>query len=324
MLVNGVFEGGGVKGISLAGAVRAAEKYGARFHRVAGTSSGSIIASMIAAGYSADEMKDLIMTTSFSKFLKRAPIFNLALVGPALRILFKKGLYAGEALEEWVRQILLAKGIRTFGDLTPGKLTIIASDITSGKIMVLPDDLDKIGINPATFEVARAVRMSCSIPYFFDPVLLRLPPKLAKGKPFAEQFLHIVDGGLLSNFPLWLFDREEPRQGERRVPTVGFQMVGKNTNKPHGITGPFSMLQAIVETMLSAHDERYIEQSNRYRTVKIPTLGIGTTQFDISDEESLLLFESGFLAGDRFFGSWNMQVYEDQFKKYQQSFVAQK
>lgn len=233
-------------------------------------------------------------------------------------------MYAGEALEEWIRQILLAKGIRTFGDLAPGKLTIIASDITSGKIMVLPDDLDKIGINPATFEVARAVRMSCSIPYFFDPVLLRLPPKLAKGKPFAEQFLHIVDGGLLSNFPLWLFDREEPRQGEKRIPTVGFQMVGKYTNKPHGITGPFSMLQAIVETMLSAHDERYIEQSNRYRTVKIPTLGIGTTQFDISEEESLLLFESGFLAGDRFFGSWNVQLYEDQFKKYQQAFAALK
>ncbi len=294
MLINGVFEGGGVKGISLAGAVRAAEKHGAQFHRVAGTSSGSIVASMIAAGYTADEMKELIMTTSFTKFLKRAPLFNLALIGPALRVLLKKGLYAGEALEEWIRQLLLVKGIRTFGDLERGKLTIIASDITSGKIMVLPDDLEKIGIDPTTFEVARAVRMSCSIPYFFDPVLLRLPPKLARGKPFTEQFLHIVDGGLLSNFPLWVFDQ-------------------------HRITGPFTMLQAIVETMLSAHDERYIEQSNRYRTVKIPTLGIGTTQFDISEEESQLLFESGFLAGDRFFANWSLQLYEEQFKKYQQA-----
>ncbi|SMF10542.1 NTE family protein [Paenibacillus barengoltzii] len=319
MLINGVFEGGGVKGISLAGAVRAAEKHGAQFHRVAGTSSGSIVASMIAAGYTADEMKELIMTTSFTKFLKRAPLFNLALIGPALRVLLKKGLYAGEALEEWIRQRLLVKGIRTFGDLERGKLTIIASDITSGKILVLPDDLEKIGIDPTTFEVARAVRMSCSIPYFFDPVLLRLPPKLARGKPFTEQFLHIVDGGLLSNFPLWLFDQEEPQQGGRLIPTVGFQMVGKNTNKPHRITGPFTMLQAIVETMLSAHDERYIEQPNRYRTVKIPTLGIGTTQFDISEEESQLLFESGFLAGDRFFINWSLQLYEEQFKKYQQA-----
>lgn len=320
MLMNAVFEGGGVRGISLAGAVRAAEVNGGKFNRVAGTSSGSIVASLLAAGYSAEEMKDIIMRTSFSRLLMRSPIFNLAVLGPALRVLLRKGLYSGEALEEWVRYTLRLKGIRTFGDLEPGKLTIIASDITNGKILVLPDDLERIGIHSGSFEVARAVRMSCSIPYFFDPVLLRLPAKRTKGRPFVNQFLHIVDGGLLSNFPLWLFDREEPQSPEQRVPTVGFQMVGKNTNKPHDIYGPFSMLQAIVESMLSAHDERYIEQSNRYRTVKIPTLGISTTQFDIDDEESLLLFESGFRAGDRFFKGWSTKLYEEQFQKYQQNY----
>lgn len=318
MLINGVFEGGGVKGISLAGAVRAAEQHGFKFNRVAGTSSGSIVASLLAAGYNAAEMKEIIMSTSFTNFLKRAPIFNTAIVGPALRVLLKKGLYSGEALEAWIKRMLSDKGVRTFKDLEKGKLSIIASDITNGKIMVLPDDLKKIGLQPDTFEVARAVRMSCSIPYFFDPVLLRLPIKEAKGKRFSDQFLHIVDGGLLSNFPLWLFDGD-PEQAEGRIPTVGFQMVGKHSNQPHVIHGPFSMLQAIVETMLSAHDERYIEQSNRYRTVKIPTLGIGTTQFDIDDEESLLLYESGLRSGERFFGKWNTDYYEAQFIKYQQA-----
>lgn len=319
MLINGVFEGGGVKGISLAGAVKAAEDHGACFHRVAGTSSGSIVASLIAAGFRAEEMKEIILSTSFTQFLKRSPVFNISFVGPALRVLLKKGLYSGEALEDWMRQILLKKGVCTFKDLPKGKLRIIASDITSGRILVLPDDLERISINPGSFEVARAVRMSCSIPYFFDPVLLRLPTKLVKGRPFAEQFLHIVDGGLLSNFPLWLFDRDHRMNGKDMIPTVGFQMVGKNSNQPHVIRGPFSMLQALVETMLSAHDERYIEQSNRYRTVKIPTLGIGTTQFDIGKEESLLLYESGLRAGARFFNDWNIQYYEAQFKKYQQA-----
>ncbi|GJM68717.1 hypothetical protein HMSSN036_09330 [Paenibacillus macerans] len=117
MLMNGVFEGGGVKGISLAGAVRAAEKYGGKFYRVAGTSSGSIVASLIAAGYTAEEMKDIILSTSFSRFLQRARIFNMAFVGPAIRVLLKKGLYSGEGFEDWVRQVLLAKGVRTFADL---------------------------------------------------------------------------------------------------------------------------------------------------------------------------------------------------------------
>lgn len=319
MQINGVFQGGGVKGISLAGAVRAAEKYGAEFHQVAGTSSGSIIASMIAAGYKAEEMRELIIATSFASFLKRAPIFNVALIGPAIRVLLKKGLYSGEALEHWVRQILQQKGVRTFADLPKGKLKIIASDITSGKILVLPDDLAKLGIRPESFEVARAIRMSCSIPYFFDPVLLRLPPSMSKRKRFSDQFLHIVDGGLLSNLPLWIFDRTASGSRKKMIPTVGFQMVGKNSDKPHVIQGPFSMLQALVETMLSAHDERYIEQSNRYRTIKIPTLGISTTQFDLSEEESLLLYESGERSGDRFFGDWSVQHYEEQFIKYQQA-----
>ncbi|MNW37651.1 Patatin-like phospholipase [compost metagenome] len=319
MLINGVFEGGGVKGISLAGAVKGAEEQGFCFHRVAGTSSGSIVASLIAAGYRAEEMKKIILNTSFTHFLKRSAFFNVAMVGPALRVLLKKGLYSGEALEQWIRTILLEKGVRTFSDLPTGKLRIIASDITSGRILVLPDDLERISIKPGSFEVARAVRMSCSIPYFFDPVLLRLPPKQSKGKPFSEQFLHIVDGGLLSNFPLWLFDRDHRVDNGDFIPTVGFQMVGKNGNQPHVIKGPFSMLQALVETMLSAHDERYIEQFNRYRTVKIPTLGIGTTQFDIEQKESLLLYESGLISGNRFFGDWNIQYYEAQFKKYQQA-----
>ncbi|CAM2810232.1 patatin-like phospholipase family protein [Paenibacillus sediminis] len=317
MFINGVFEGGGVKGISLAGAVRAAETSGVKFHRVAGTSSGSIVAALIAAGYTSEEMKEIITEMPFMSLLQRAPIFNIGIIGPVLRVLLKKGLYSGEALEEWVRTILLRKKVRTFGDLPKGKLLIIASDISNGKILVLPDDLERFGIKPESFEVAKAIRMSCSIPYFFDPVRLRLSVDKGKGKPFAEQFVYIVDGGMLSNFPLWLFDKEKNRDTGEIIPTVGFQMVGKNGNKPHKINGPFSMLQAMVETMLSAHDERYIEQHNRYRTIKIPTLGIGTTQFHITLEESLLLYDSGVQAGQRFFKRWDRKMYEDQFHKFQ-------
>ncbi|MNP08612.1 hypothetical protein D3C76_1006890 [compost metagenome] len=64
------------------------------------------------------------------------------------------------------------------------------------------------------------------------------------------------------------------------------------------------MLQAIVETMLSAHDERYIEQDKRFRTIKIPTLGISTTNFHITKEESMSLYMAGFEAGNKFFGQW--------------------
>ncbi|AJS57922.1 patatin-like phospholipase family protein [Paenibacillus sp. IHBB 10380] len=304
MLINGVFEGGGVKGISLAGAVRSAEQARMSFHRVAGTSSGAIVASLLAAGYSATEMSDIVQQMPFASFLKRSPIFNAKLVGPAVRVLIKKGLYSGDALEQWIRDILLAKGVKTFSDLPKGKLLIIASDITNGKILILPDGLSKLGIDPAKFEVAKAVRMSTSIPYFFDPVMLRLSGDASRGKSFTEQFVYIVDGALLSNFPLWLFDEPALNSLGLPIPTIGFQMVGKQEGKPHRIRGPFSMLQAMFETMLSAHDERYIEQDKIYRTVKIPTLGVSNTNFHISAEESMKLYESGLEAGNKFFGTW--------------------
>lgn len=305
MLINAVFEGGGVKGISLAGAVKSAENAGVVFNRLAGTSSGSIVAALLAAGFTADEMSEIVRTTPFHSFLHRAPIFNAKIIGPAVRLFIKKGLYSGEALELWIHNILRTKGIRTFSDIPQGKLMIIASDITNGKILVLPDDLIKLGINPAAFEVSKAIRMSTSIPYFFDPVILRMCGNAARGKSFKDQFVYVVDGGLLSNFPLWLFDSTSPAEpptfGQTSIQTIGFQMVGRSSGSPHIIRGPVSMLQAMFETMLSAHDERYIEQVNRFRTIKIPTLGVGTTQFHITPEQSAELYESGLQAGNKFF-----------------------
>ncbi|MNO46738.1 Patatin-like phospholipase [compost metagenome] len=306
MEINAVFEGGGVKGISLAGAVQASEQAGAVFKRVAGTSSGSIIASLLAAGYDGEAMSRIIQATAFTSFLKRGFFYNTAYVGPALRVLIRKGLYSGEALESWIRGILKEKGLVTFGDLPRGKLSIIASDITNGRLVVLPDDLEQYGISAEGFEVAKAVRMSCSIPYFFDPVMLRMSGEAAKGKSFSEQFVYMVDGGLLSNFPLWLFDEKEEgfKSPGRRIPTVGYQMFGKAEPQPYRITGPFSMLQAMVGTMLSAHDERYIETEKFIRTVKIPTLGISMTEFHLPQEKSDGLYAAGYKAGEAFFKNW--------------------
>jgi len=304
-VVNAVFEGGGVKGISLTGAVRAAENNGVVFNRVAGTSSGSIVAALLAAGYCADEMKEAIEATPLRELLLRSPLFDLKLVGPAVRLFWKKGLYSGKKLEQWIKGLLLAKGVRTFGDLPAGKLGIVASDITNGRLLVLPRDIAQYGIVPGRFPIARAVRMSTSIPYFFDPVQLKQPAKERKKQGMKTRTSYIVDGGLLSNFPLWLF----ADGGEAdAVPVLGFQMVGRSDAKPHEIIGPISMFQAMFETMLSAHDERYIDKNNRIRTIKIPTLGIGTTDFHLDKEKSEKLYLSGLEAGEKFFSQWDRKL----------------
>lgn len=96
VLINGVFEGGGVKGISLAGAVKGAEDHGVEFNRVGGTSSGSIVAALLAAGYQAEEMKSIIENTPFASLLRRSPIFDTKWIGPAARLFLKKDFILGK------------------------------------------------------------------------------------------------------------------------------------------------------------------------------------------------------------------------------------
>ena len=318
MLINGVFEGGGVKAIALAGAVKAAEERGIRFHQTAGTSSGAIVASFLAAGYNGDELKKLIMETPFNEFVVQTWVHKLKPIGPAIRVFVKKGLYSGDRVEQWVAEKLKDKGIRTFRDLPSKKLRIIASDISQGKLMVLPDDLEDYGIDPLNFPIARAVRMSTSIPYFFDPVVLRKGPKARKkNESFADQFVYVVDGGLLSNFPLWIYDKDNAKIPEgKRLPTIGFQLVGKQKMSNRKIIGPLTMLQALFATMLEAHDERYIEKENRFRTVKIPTLGVRVTDFDIKPDKSEELFQSGYKAASAYFQNWSYEAYAQSFQEF--------
>lgn len=306
MKINAVFEGGGVKGIAIVGAVHAAEEFGFEFNEVAGTSSGAIIAALLAAGYTSDQLKQLILDTPFQQFVKTKTRW----LGSSLRLLLKKGLYSGDPLEQWIYQLLAKKGIYTFADLPARKLRIIASDISDGRLMVLPDDLPRYDIDPSTFLVSRAIRMSTSIPYFFEPVLIRRK----KAPP-----IYVVDGGLLSNFPLWIFDKEymnSDRLSRTIVPSIGFQLVGKLEQVPRRIIGPVTMFYALFATMMEAHDERYIEEHNRYRTIKIPTLGVRTTQFELSDEVSMRLFESGYGAGRKFIEHWSISAYQKDFTKH--------
>lgn len=315
MRIHAVFEGGGVKGIALAGAIAAAEAKGVTFGRVAGTSSGAIAGALVAAGYSGEELRVRMMEMPLRRFAEWPGRRWRGWVLP-FRLLVRKGLYSAEPLERWIAGLLREKKVVTFADLPAGKLRVVASDITDGRMLVLPDDLPKYGVDPDAFPVALAVRMSAGLPYFFEPAFLGPGRKV------------VVDGGLLSNFPLWLFDRDgagagSPKSGfpAKRVPAIGFQLVGRNEQEPRRITGPVTMLHALVATMLEAHDERYIEQYNRFRTVKIPTLGVRTTQFDLPEAMALRLYQSGYDAGSRFFDRWSLAGYQKSFDLFVQKAV---
>lgn len=304
MKADAVFEGGGVRGIAFIGAIQIMEENGYEWERLAGTSAGAVVAALLACGYSARELIEIMNTLDYPRLLGKTWIHYIPLAGKALPLLFRSGIYLNTPLEDRLTYWLKQKGVSTFGDLPEGKLKIIASDISSGKMLVLPDDLPRYDISPSQFPIAAAVRMSTTIPYFFQPY--RLKAKIRR-KPF-----YILDGGLLSNYPIWIFDVE----GLPRWPTFGFRLLGENnTEIPfHDIRGPFSMFRAMFQTMLKAHDQRHVDKHARKRTIFIPTGKVTTTQFDLNGEDRDMLFRSGQRTARKFLAGWDYMKYLEEFR----------
>ncbi|MBE9108962.1 patatin-like phospholipase family protein [Nodosilinea sp. LEGE 07298] len=310
--IDAVFEGGGVKGIGLVGAFSVIEEAGYTLQNIAGTSAGAIVAALIAAGYNAAEVKKIVEDLNFNQIMDEGWEDKIPLVGRFISLIHEKGIYEGVFFENLIRKLLADKNIYTFKDLiiednkdNPRyryKLQVIASDLTAGRMMVLPRDIARFGIDPDDMDVAQAVRMSMSIPFFFEPVQL----KDSDGKDH-----YIVDGGLLSNYPVWLFD---DGTADPAWPTFGYNLVDPDQNEPHPINGPISMFKALFSTMMEAHDARYIEAQHFVRTIPIPTGGVHTTEFDISAEKKAALYESGREAARQFLATWDFEEYKQQFR----------
>ena len=323
---DAVFEGGGVKGIGLVGAVSEIEKAGYVFENLAGTSAGAIVASLLAVGYSAAEIKNELERLNYNDFKDEGLLDKLGFFGKSLSIGFEYGIYEGEFFEDWLERLLVAKGKTTFGQIKTKykddkykyKFQAIAADISDRRLLVLPNDLKLFGINPDGFSISRAVRMSMSIPFFFEPVELR---DTSGRKHF------IVDGGLLSNYPVWLLD---DGSDDPPWPTFGFKLMEPDKRelqkaKRNPINNPISFLKAIVGTMLDAHDSYHISKSkgDYDRTIGIPTVitidnmdkEIGTIDFSITPEESQALYENGVEVAKKFLETWDFDEWKEKYRQ---------
>jgi NTE family protein len=293
MEIDGVFSGGGIKGLALIGAVSAIQKKGFTYKRVAGTSAGSIIAAFISAGYSGEEMFELMDELNLIDFLDSRKTFIPTSISKWVLLYWKLGLYKGVELENWIASKLAARGLRTFADLPPNALRVIASDLTNSRLVVLPNDLPKYDICADAFPIATAIRMSCSLPYFFEPVIL----ETNNGKSV------MVDGAVLSNFPMWLFDKEYVKKAR---PVLGVKLSHTSFNYPkrNKINNAIQMFESLFETMKDAHDERYISRKHEKNIIFIPTAGISTTEFDLSEKSKEALFQLGEASANEFLKKW--------------------
>jgi len=284
---NAVFKGGGVKGIALVGALTAAEDAGWLWQAVAGTSAGAITAALVAAGYSAQELKPILFALDFNKF--KDGHF------PVISLLRTEGMYKGQYVIDWLEGLLqtkTGKAFASFRDLEEQfgiGLRVVATDLTNRRELVFPADLADYGFaDPKAFPVSHAVRASMSIPFFFEPYELACP---------TGQTATLVDGGVLSNFPVALF---RPAGAAPAVPTFGFnlQAPGDTPTLPTKTLEEFA--HALITTVLEAHDNNAVLDQNYERSIDIPTGSIGTTDFDLTAEQKEWLFTSGQQAAAAF------------------------
>lgn len=301
-----VCEGGGVRGIGLVGAVDALAEGGYRFPRVAGSSAGAIVASLLAAlqvaGEPVSRLADVMRSIDYRKFLDRSLIGRVPVIGGGLSLLVSDGVYRGAYLERLLAGLLGDLGVRTFGDLRTGEqpeqfawsLVVTASDLSRRRLVRIPWDLPDYGIDPDGFPVARAVHASAAIPYVFQPVRVA-------GATW-------VDGGLLSDFPVQLFD--EPG-GRPRWPTFGIRLSARPGIPPtHPVHGPVSLGIAAVETLMGNQDNAYIDDPCTVRrTIFVPADEVSPIDFGLSPQQRDALYQNGLQAGRRFLATWDYARY---------------
>jgi NTE family protein len=296
---DGVFSGGGIKGLAFAGALQAAAEAGYdEWVQLAGTSAGAITAMALAVGYDAKRLRDALDRFDFGS------IADYGALGP-LEIPFNlelhRGVTHGKVLHAWIEQLLAEapRPAKTFGDLATGTLRVVGVDLAHTRMVVFPDDVHLYvdahdePLQPETFPIADAVRISAGFPYFFPPFTLRDGHTKKPGV--------LVDGGVASAFPVFLFDDPKPER-----PTWGFRLfAGSSQEKPSytkisGLLWPVAMLEAIVDTSTNALDTLELKEFGP-RTISLPTGDIATLDFALTDQQKSYLYESGYRAAKGFF-----------------------
>jgi NTE family protein len=293
-----------VLGIEHVGAAAVLEEHGAQFKRIAGTSAGAIVGSLLAAGATPALMHELLVKLDYTKFLDKDKLDRIPVVGPGLSVVLENGYAAGTYLRDFVASELKQLGVSTFGDLRitddPGadprpehhwRLTLMTADVTRGELLRLPQDYARYGLDPDAQSVADAVRASTAVPYLYEPFRLK----------YADGESLLVDGGLITNYPIDAFDRTDGTPA--RWPTIGVTLIPA---LPAGDTGlvpalallrqvpGFHFLESLVVTAIVGRDQGYLAQPwVKARSIEVDSHRVGAFDFAINAKMAEQLYQDG-------------------------------
>jgi NTE family protein len=324
--VDLVLSGGGVKFIGLVGAVVALMDAGYSIKRVSGVSAGSVVAAILAAGskdgrLTGADVKELAFSVPLAKWRDAGPVPYL---GAAWGLLRQTSMYRGDVASDWIRSELKNLGVTSFGDLMldeehlvegwRSKLVVTVADLTAAQLVRLPWDYQRLyGLDPDEQLVAHAVRASMAIPFFYRPV------KLTGASGTTST---LVDGGVLSNFPIDTFDR--PDRKPPRWPTFGITVLPRPTEgigavmpalKPLRFFEQTALLESLLTTMLVGHDQTHLSQPwVSARAIAVESTNVGVLDFDAPRGRLEELYDRGYAAAQAFLSTWDWPAYLDRFR----------
>lgn len=259
--VNGVFKGGGAKGIAYAGALKAVERRGLQFASVAGTSAGAITATLVAAGYSAEQIAEQVPTLLRTLSGRWAAFLGWLRLVLGLQDARYGNARLGDELERLIKtwHPADAPGPTTFADLHASGITlyVVALDLARSTPVVFSAH------TTPRVSVTSAVLASSAIPAVF-------PSARAGGRSGSGVVTHrLVDGGAWANFPRFVFHDDSFRHmlqaqvatdlsEEAARPTLLFALDNSNGPEPfaidwvdHTSSGPVSFDRGTLQSAKS-------------------------------------------------------------------------
>lgn len=201
---NLIFEGAGIRGIAYCGAIRALEEEGVTEHieKVGGTSAGAITALTLSLGYTANEIAGIVSGTDFKKFNDGKFLF----AGGINRVSKYFGWYRGQRFTKWLEKIIDSKTgdaditFQQLHDRGFKDLYVTATCLNKQQLIILSRE------NYPNMRVKDAVRISMSIPIYFEAVFVDTAGNVVAHPKNKSGLDIMIDGGLTGNFPITIFD----------------------------------------------------------------------------------------------------------------------
>ncbi len=319
---NLVIEGGAIRGVAYTGALQQLDSLCIlnKIQRVGGTSAGSIQAMLLAIGYKPNEVQQIISDLKFYKFSDG----HYLLGNGIFRLIKKFGWNEGREFYKFLEERISQKGLDpniTF----EGFHQLVVKDSAYKELYVVGTNLSKQRHEVFSYEtypkmkIKDAVRISGSIPLFLKAIFMD-----KDGITYKRYYKYLdldvmVDGGLLANYPIFLFDSTKyisPNTSSQNnmyavnEKTIGLRLdnaeqieydkKGIRSLAPYDINVFKDYLAALFYILLENTNRIALTENDWRRTISINTIGIKANTKKLSQEQRLALIESGKKATDQF------------------------